>query len=401
MTSPPARALVIGGSLGGLTAALVLRDLGWEVDVLERSARPLEGRGAGIVLHPLTVRYLTGRAGADLRTVSAPARWLRYLGRDGSVLDEQPCRYRFTSYFTLHRGLLRCFDADRYHLGAEVVGLEQGHGRVAVTVRGGRTRTCDLLVCADGVHSTARRLLVPAVAPGYAGYVGWRGTVGEAELSPGSFAVLHEAITYHLLEPGHVLAYPIPAADGSLEAGRRLVNWVWYRNVPGQRLGDLLTDGEGRRHPLSLPPGGVREEHLRELRDAALRMLPPALAEVVARTAEPFVQAVIDLEVPSMAFGRACLIGDAAFALRPHAAAGTAKAAADAWGLAEALKERGGDVVAALQRWEPGRLALGRDVLARTRAAGERLQVTGTWRVGEPLPFGLHRTGDSSFPTRP
>ncbi|MDT5412780.1 MAG: 2,6-dihydroxypyridine 3-monooxygenase, partial [Mycobacterium sp.] len=42
------RAVVVGGSLGGLTAALVLRDRGWDVDVLERSAVPLEGRGAGI-----------------------------------------------------------------------------------------------------------------------------------------------------------------------------------------------------------------------------------------------------------------------------------------------------------------------------------------------------------------
>ena len=57
------RALVVGGSLGGLTAALVLRDKGWDVDVLERSAVPLQGRGAGIVAHPTTVRYLVERVG--------------------------------------------------------------------------------------------------------------------------------------------------------------------------------------------------------------------------------------------------------------------------------------------------------------------------------------------------
>jgi len=57
------RAIVIGGSLGGLTAALVLRDQGWDVDVLERSPNPLEGRGTGIVVHPTTVRYLVERVG--------------------------------------------------------------------------------------------------------------------------------------------------------------------------------------------------------------------------------------------------------------------------------------------------------------------------------------------------
>jgi hypothetical protein len=51
------RAVVIGGSLGGLTAALVLRDQGWEVDILERKPEAVEGRGTGIVVHHSTVRY--------------------------------------------------------------------------------------------------------------------------------------------------------------------------------------------------------------------------------------------------------------------------------------------------------------------------------------------------------
>jgi 2,6-dihydroxypyridine 3-monooxygenase len=64
-----------------------------------------------------------------------------------------------------------------------------------------------------------------------------------------------------------------------------------------------------------------------------MRLAPP-LAEVVTHVAEPFIQAIYDIEVSRMAFGRICLIGDAAFAVRPHAAAGTAKAAADGWALA-------------------------------------------------------------------
>ncbi len=79
------RALVVGGSLGGLTAALVLRDQGWDVEVLERSAVPLQGRSAGIVLHPTTVRYLVERAGKATGDIGVPASRLRYLGDDGSV----------------------------------------------------------------------------------------------------------------------------------------------------------------------------------------------------------------------------------------------------------------------------------------------------------------------------
>ncbi len=94
-----------------------------------------------------------------------------------------------------------------------------------------------------------------------------------------------------------------------------------------------------------------------------------------------------------MAFGRACLVGDAAFVVRPHAGAATAKSAADAWSLAEAL-EGAADVRSALQAWEPGQLALGRNLLERTRRIGARSQVEGSWRPGDPeLIFGLEGPG--------
>jgi 2,6-dihydroxypyridine 3-monooxygenase len=87
------------------------------------------------------------------------------------------------------------------------------------------------------------------------------------------------------------------------------------------------------------------------------------------------------------------LIGDAAFLARPHAAAGTAKAAADAWALAEAVA-RHDNVVAALADWEPGQLALGRQLLERTRRIGRRSQFDGNWVPGDPeFIFGLRAPG--------
>ena len=110
--------------------------------------------------------------------------------------------------------------------------------------------------------------------------------------------------------------------------------------------------------------------------------------------AEPFVQAVYDIDVPRMAHGRVCLIGDAAFAVRPHAAAGTAKAADDGWALAEELAAAAGDVPAALTAWEQRQLLLGRQLLARTREIGDASQFGGTFRPGDPrLIFGLHEPG--------
>ena len=393
------RVVVMGGSLGGLTAALVLRDAGCDVDVYERSKVPLEGRGAGIVLNPATVRYFTENDALDIDEMSTSTRWVRYMNREGGTASEHPFSYRFTSYNALYRGLLACFDEDRYHLGEEVVGFNQDADGVTVRFASGRSERCQLLVCADGIHSTGRRLLLPDVTPAYAGYVGWRGMAEEAELTPETFATLREAITYYVMPNGHTLVYPIPGADGSLKPGRRFSNWLWYRNVAeGPELEDLMTDREGKLHEVSLGPGAVREHHIEELRGAATSMLTPPISEVLLKTDAPFVQVVFDIKAPRMAFGRVCLIGDAAFTLRPHAAAGTAKAAEDAWKLGEAVRKMDGDVVAALKEWEPGQLELGRRVLSRTRDAGRRSQFEGTWRIGDPLPFGLYQVGDSSMP---
>ena len=389
----------MGGSLGGLTAGLVLRDAGCDVQVYERSNAPLQDRGAGIVLHPTTIRYLTENRIAEPSEIGVPARSLRYLSAGGEIATEEPCHFRFTSYHALYRDLLGCFEANRYHLGQEVVDFTAGHEGVEVRLASDESSTFDLLVCADGVRSTARARLLPEVTSEYAGYVGWRGAIDQSGLEPETFAALREAITYYVLPNSHLLVYPIPGSESESGEDGRVMNWLWYRNVAeGEDLDDLLTDRDGRRRSLSVPPGFAQERRRRELNDAARETLPAPLAELVTTTPDPFVQAVFDVEVPRMAFGRICLIGDAAFALRPHVAAGTAKAADDAWRLGQAVVEADGDVEAALRAWEPGQLELGRRALKRTREAGQRSQFSNTWRTGDPLPFGLYEQGDSSLP---
>ena len=99
-----------------------------------------------------------------------------------------------------------------------------------------------------------------------------------------------------------------------------------------------------------------------------------------------------------MAFGRICLIGDAAFALRPHIGVGTAKAADDAWQLGTALLGATAEYVRdRLRAWETQQLPVARRALQRARVAGRSLQ-DGTWPVGEPPPFGLQVPGDSVLP---
>jgi 2,6-dihydroxypyridine 3-monooxygenase len=390
-----ARAFVVGGSIGGLTAALVLRDQGWDVDILERSPVPLQGRGAGIVAHPTTVRYLVERAGRAIDTIGVPANRFRYIDDDGWIAHEQPCIYRLASYFELYQGLLDAFGTEHYHLSTQLAHLDNRGDQVVLSLTDGQRVAADLVVCADGVRSTGRRILVPEAQPRYAGYVAWRGTIDRDELGGRTASILRDAITYRILPRGHLLIYPIPGPDGSV-----LCNWLWYRNVaPGDDLTDLLTDRNGCKAELTVPPGLVQTRHLERLHSAADNELPPPLAELVRRSAEPFIQVIVDLEVPRMAFGRTCLLGDAAFTLRPHIGAGTAKAADDAWQLGDALLgATGHHVPLRLKGWEARQLPVARRALQRARAAGRSLQAENTWRVGDPPPFGLHVAGDSALP---
>jgi 2,6-dihydroxypyridine 3-monooxygenase len=392
------RALVVGGSLGGLTAALVLRDQGWDVDILERSAVPLQGRGAGIVAHPNTVRYLVERVGKPVSDIGVPASRVRYLADDGSVAHERHCEFRLVSYIELYRGLLDAFGTEHYHLSNQLAHLDDRGDEVALSLTDGQTLIADLVVCADGIRSTGRAILLPDAQPRYVGYVAWRGTARRDQLSGRTASILRNAITYRILPHGHLLTYPIPGPDGSV-----LCNWLWYRNVAvGHDLTDLLMYRDGSSAGLSVPPGSVQTKHLEALHSAADTELPSPMAELVHRSGEPFVQVIVDLEVPRMAFGRTCLIGDAAFALRPHIGAGTARAADDAWQLGNALLHTTGrEVPVRLEAWEAQQLSAARRAMQRASAAGQSLQFEGTWRVGDPAPFGLHAAGDSALPARP
>jgi 2,6-dihydroxypyridine 3-monooxygenase len=390
------RVVVTGGSVGGLTAALVLRDAGCDVTVFERSSAALQARGAGIAALETTLRYLTERGGRRVADVCSSTGWIRFLRADGSIQHEQRHRYLFSSWNTIYRSLLELFDPGRYQLGREVTGFSQAADSVRVTLADGQRTEASLLVCADGVSSLARARLMPEVRPSYSGYVAWRGTVPERALPAATRELFGDAITYQVLKDSHILVYPIPGLDGALTAGERLVNFVWYVNVAeGEELDALMTGRDGVRRAVSLPPGAARDEAVTGLRHAAESELAPSIATVVTDVAEPFVQVVYDIGVPRMAFGRICLLGDAAFAVRPHAAAGTAKAAADGWALAAELTAAGGDVPTALARWERGQLALGRSLLARCREIGDSSQVHGTFRPGDRrLIFGLYGPGN-------
>src|SRR5258707_7903228 len=148
------KVIVVGGSLGGLFNAIALWSLGFEVDVFEKSSGLMKDRGAGIVFQQEVAEFLTRYEVAPLEPVVVPVRTPRFLGPDGSVLQEGLMPQAMTSWDLLYRKLHAAFGDDHHHVGVRLVGFETANGRVTARFDGGREVVCDLLIGADGPGST-------------------------------------------------------------------------------------------------------------------------------------------------------------------------------------------------------------------------------------------------------
>jgi 2-polyprenyl-6-methoxyphenol hydroxylase-like FAD-dependent oxidoreductase len=369
-------AVIVGGSIGGLFCALLLRRAGWTVEILERSGRGLSGRGAGIVTHPELFAILR-RAGIDDEPQSLGVEVVgrRVFDSAGAIVGERPLPQILTGWGRLYDLLHDRLPAGLLSLGCEVTRIEERTGGVAVHLADGSSRECDLAVGADGLFSTVRSQFLPAVRPHYAGYVAWRGLAEEAALSPEAREALMGHFCFSLPPGEQMLGYPVSGSGEDVRPGRRRFNFVWYRPADEAELGSLLTGTDGVRHPLSIPPTQVRPEIVAGMRTAAAEKLAPAFAEAVARTEAPFLQAILDVETSTMSPGRrVAILGDAAFVARPHVGMGVTKAAADAAALADCLVEAAGDVPAALADFDRRRCSYGAAIVERARALGAYMQ---------------------------
>jgi 2-polyprenyl-6-methoxyphenol hydroxylase-like FAD-dependent oxidoreductase len=368
------RALVIGGSLGGLFAAHLLRNDGWKVDVFERVSDELAGRGAGIVTHPELFEALV-RCGVEIDAsigVEVPGRMT--LDAAGHPIGEFALKQILTSWGRLYAALKERFPDDAYHQGFSLERVEEDADEVVACFANGHRAQGDLLIGADGIRSTVRAQWMPGVAPQYAGYVAWRGLVDEAQVSPRTHADVFERFAFCLPPGEQMLGYPVAGAGNTTRPGHRRYNLVWYRPAAeDSTLVDLLTDASGRRHEVSIPPPLIRPGVIARMRQDADELLAPQFAELLRLTSQPFFQPIYDLESPKLVFGRVALAGDAAFVARPHVGMGVTKAAGDAVALADALRTHD-DIDVALQRYEMARLRLGAAVIARARHLGAYMQ---------------------------
>jgi 2-polyprenyl-6-methoxyphenol hydroxylase-like FAD-dependent oxidoreductase len=349
------RAIVVGGSIGGLFAASLLAQLGWTVDVYERVADDLAGRGAGIGTHDelFAVMRSIGIAIDDSIGVRVAERVC--LDERGAVIHRLAWPHVMSHWVRIYRPLRERLAPGSYHAGRGFIDFTDDDGEIVAHFDDGSSARTDLLVGADGLRSTVRACLFPDVQPSYAGYVGWRGIVEENALP----AALREQLGNHYyfaLPPGEMLVcYLVPG---------RYWNYVWYRpTLDDAELADLATDATGPH---------VRLELAARLKSIARSTLAPQLAEVVERS-QPFFQAIYDVETPRIAAGRVVLVGDAAYVARPHLGIGVTKAALDAASLARSLAGSR-DIDAGLARYARVRGEFGRRCVQRGRRLGAYIE---------------------------
>ena len=377
-----ARALVIGGSAGGLIAAATLRRGGWRADVYEKSPVELVGRGAGIATHPELEQALD-ESGAGSDGLGLPVTYRLAFDRAGAVLARRHHPQIVTSWDRLHQIARQATPDDAYHLGHDLVGVTQAADGVTATFANGRSVTGDVLVGADGFRSAVRGIVLPDVRPEYAGDVIWRGLVDEAALPPALHTRIFDHFTFHF-PPGHEnIGYPIPGRNNDLRPGHRRYNWVWYTCAAPEQLADILPAAAGKRWEYGIPPALLRPDGVAAMREAAKEVVTQPLLEALDYIPQPFVTPIYDFCSASFAFGRVALLGDAAVMARPHVGYGTTKAAGDAVALGRALNAAladAGDVAAALRAYEAERLPVGRSTFLRSRQLG-------SW-MGAPFPSG-------------
>jgi salicylate hydroxylase len=326
---------IIGGGIGGLSAALHLLKAGLDVHVYEQSPRIGE-IGAGIQISPNASRLLI-RLGLKPALDAAGVRPLAVHQRrwdDGRTLQRAPVGPEVEAtfgapYYHFHRGDLAellgaAVPAERVHVGHKLVGLEPRGEKIVARFESGASAEADLLVGADGIHSRVRHLTFGREKPRFTGCVAWRGLVPAERIKHLGI----EVASHNWMGPdGHVVHYWV--------AGGRLMNVVCVVEH-GTWTSESWTD-----------KGDVAEVLAR------YDGWHPIVRGLIEAFPETFIWALHDrAALPRWSDGRITLLGDACHPMLPMMAQGAAQSIEDGATLAALLTAMQGDVPGVLARYE-------------------------------------------------
>lgn len=347
---PSPRIAIVGGSLTGPAAALMLLAAGFDDLVLYEAVPSTAPQGGGLISLEHPALEILDRLGIDqaeyLTCQSEHIEQITVANRrpTGSVRRVYPGR--FTTWTLLHAALTSRLPANIVRYGARVTGLVTGpaerHHRPELTFADGDTAAADLIVFADGRSSTGRRLLDPDRRLRYTGYVAHRGT------APAVFDAPEDFLRF---EPGPGAQFNIAPVPGGGD-------WTFYLNATAAEYTTMFGAPPARR-TFALPHHVGPDARL-QVNTQATWLLPPEQAATVHVTATRAAVPVMDIDPPtrmvwSVGGGHAVLLGDALAPVRPHTARGANNGFEQAAGLVTALtqhRRHRADLPGALNGWQ-------------------------------------------------
>jgi salicylate hydroxylase len=331
---------IIGGGIGGLAAAAFLRRAGLTATVYEQAAQ-LREVGAGVIVAPNAARLLRALGVLDVfgeRAVRLETGWEFRRWQDGSVLSSEDLATKCESLYgertyTAHRADLldairRAVPDKDVRLGKRCVGIDRSGSRHTLRFADGETAEADVVIGADGIHSTVRAALTEPVPPAQVGLCAFRALVPAQDAPPFARRPAHTL----WVGPGHHLVhYPISAG--------RYVNLVAIGPA-----GDYTTE--------SWTATATVEELLAEFAGWDERLL-----RLIRAAGTPGRWALLDrAPLTRWTRGTVTLLGDAAHPMFPFFAQGAAQAIEDGAALARCLAANPADPAAALRRYESLRI---------------------------------------------
>jgi 2-polyprenyl-6-methoxyphenol hydroxylase-like FAD-dependent oxidoreductase len=351
------KAVIIGAGIGGLTCAIAMRLIGWEVAVYER-ARELREVGAGISIWANALRSLDHLGAGDaVRAVAHPMTRAEFrrangklmIGYDTGELErllKQPTTVTMTHRAELIAALASRLPADIVHCGHELVRARETDGRARAEFKNGAVQSADLLIGADGIHSAVRDAIFGDndTSPRYSGYTAWRGvcTAGPDLVPRGYGAEIW----------GRGARFGITSLpDDPGGSGPRVYWWATYNTPPGGHQPD-------------------EKAHLLTIFDHA-RWARPVPHLIEATPASAIIRGDIIDRPPTRPWskGPLVLIGDAAHPTTPNLGQGGCMAIEDAPVLARCINQSP-SFTEALARFENERFTRTSAVTAKSRQLG-------------------------------
>jgi salicylate hydroxylase len=368
------RVAIVGGGIGGLTAAVALHRRGIEVEVFEQSAKISE-IGAGVALTPNAMKaYRALGLEAAVAAIGFESDYqLVRNWNNGSVISRVPRKGVYTRefgapYLTMHRAdlidvLYRSLPERIFRLGARCVEVETGDTSARARFADGGEIEADIVVGADGIHSAVRESLFGPQAPRFTGCACWRGLVPLEALPPG---MISSDGTMYMGPRSHIIYYLVRRGE--------LINFVAHIETDAF-TGESWTQECDRSEVMATYAGW--HEPLLHLLGAAERYYKWALYD-----RDP---------LDRWSRGRATLLGDSAHAMLPYIGQGACMVIEDGYTLAAVIEQMPDDLCGALQQYQRLRMPRTRRAVLEARARGEEMHLASSWaQLKRNVKMALH-----------